>query len=163
MHLVGIQVNPQPTSLLGFSKVSAWLRVLTFATILELQRVRSAQTPHHHCFQLLSNKPCAHVSPLHAAFVTMSESLEPYLCRKKLFVRVQANVPRELFVQKLNAAFAGARIGVGQDPKGAGSPSQRVADISFENAALAAQALRRNRFKLRVGSHDADITCVGLG
>lgn len=85
------------------------------------------------------------------------ESLEPFVNRRRLFVRVQAPVSRELFVQKLNAAFPGARIGVGNDPRGS-LPSQRIADINYDTAAAAMQALRRNRFKLRVGTHDADIT-----
>lgn len=35
---------------------------------------------------------------------------------------------------------------------------QRVADINYDSAAEATQALRRNRFKLKIGNHDADIT-----
>mmetsp|Transcript_28785 Transcript_28785/g.73354 ORF Transcript_28785/g.73354 Transcript_28785/m.73354 type:complete len:662 (-) Transcript_28785:108-2093(-) len=87
-----------------------------------------------------------------------SESLERFINRRRLFVRVQANVPRELFVQKLNAAFPGARIGVGNANAERGPVTQRVADVNYESAAEATQALRRNRFKLKVGNHDADIT-----
>lgn len=87
-----------------------------------------------------------------------SESLERFINRRRLFVRVQANVPRELFVQRLNAAFPGARIGVGNANAERGPVTQRVADVNYESAAEATQALRRNRFKLKVGNHDADIT-----
>jgi hypothetical protein len=70
------------------------------------------------------------------------QSLERFINRKRLFVRVQANVPRELFIQKLNAAFPNSRIGVGNASSERGPVTQRVADINYETAAEAAQALR---------------------
>ncbi len=67
-------------------------------------------------------------------------SLEPFLNRKRLFVRVQASISRELFVQKLNSAFPGARIGVGNINAERGPVTQRVADINFDTASEAQQA-----------------------
>ncbi|KAJ9519399.1 hypothetical protein QJQ45_023031 [Haematococcus lacustris] len=58
----------------------------------------------------------------------------------------------------MNAAFPGARIGVGSANAERGPVTQRVADINYASAAEAGQALRRNRFKLKVANHDVDIT-----